>query len=144
MDYTVFTPYKGLLGGFLIGLSAVLLMLINGRIAGMSSMVHGLCPPGKKIEYWRAAFILGLIIGGFSYYLFPVIQFPLRINYPILLLILGGFCVGFGTRMGHGCTAGHGVCGVARLSLRSIIATSTFFISAVITTFVMRHLIGVY
>ncbi|QBR84800.1 YeeE/YedE family protein [Legionella israelensis] len=117
MDYTVFTPYKGLLGGFLIGLSAVLLMLIHGRIAGMSSMVHGLCPPGKKIEFWRAAFILGLITGGLSYYLFPAIQFPLRVNFPILILILGGFCVGFGTRMGHGCTAGHGVCG--RITLLS-------------------------
>ncbi|WP_133130783.1 YeeE/YedE family protein [Legionella yabuuchiae] len=144
MDYTVFTPYKGLIGGFLIGLSAVLLMWLNGRIAGMSGLVHGLCPPGKKIEYWRATFLLGLIVGGLSYQLFPNIQFPLRTHYPIVVLILGGFCVGFGTRMGHGCTAGHGVCGVARLSLRSLIATITFFISAVITTLIMRYLLGVY
>jgi len=144
MEYTVFTPYKGLIGGFLIGLSAVLLMWLNGRIAGMSGLIHGLTPPGKKIDYWRAAFLFGLIVGGLSYQLFPIIQFPLRTNFPILVLILGGLCVGFGTRMGQGCTAGHGICGVARLSRRSIIATMIFFISAVSTTLIMRYLLGVY
>lgn len=142
MEYTVFTPFKGLIGGFFIGLSAVLLMWFNGRIAGMSGLIHGLCPPGKKIEYWRIAFLVGLLVGGLSFHIVPVIQFPLRTHYPILLLVVGGFCVGFGTRMGHGCTAGHGICGVARLSLRSIIATITFFISAVITTLIIRHVIG--
>ncbi|KTD22364.1 transporter component [Legionella londiniensis] len=144
MDYTMFTPYKGLIGGFLIGLSAVLLMWLNGRIAGVSGMVHGLCPPGKKTEYWRIAFILGLLVGGLSFQMFPAIQFSLRTHYPVMILLLGGFCVGFGTRMGHGCTAGHGICGIARLSARSIVATLTFFISAVITTIVFRHIIGVY
>ncbi|WP_237758245.1 YeeE/YedE family protein [Legionella londiniensis] len=140
----MFTPYKGLIGGFLIGLSAVLLMWLNGRIAGVSGMVHGLCPPGKKTEYWRIAFILGLLVGGLSFQMFPAIQFSLRTHYPVMILLLGGFCVGFGTRMGHGCTAGHGICGIARLSARSIVATLTFFISAVITTIVFRHIIGVY
>ncbi len=144
MDYTVFTPYKGLIGGFLIGLSAVLLMWLNGRIAGMSGLVHGLCPPGKKVDYWRVTFLLGLLIGGVSFQFFPIIQFPLRTHYPIFLLLLGGFCVGFGTRMGSGCTAGHGVCGIARLSWRSMVATMTFFVAAVITTLILRHIIRIY
>ena len=144
MVYTVFTPYKGLIGGFLIGLSAVLLMWLNGRIAGISGMIHGLCPPDKKLPYWRLALLLGLIIGGLSFYALPVIQFPLRTHYPAFLLILGGFFVGFGTRMGHGCTAGHGICGISRLSMRSLVATIIFFISAVITTLITRHIFGVY
>lgn len=144
MDYTVFTPYKGLIGGFLIGLSAVLMMWINGRIAGVSGFIHGLCAPGKKIDYWRAAFLLGLLIGGLSFQIVPAIQFSLRTHYSALLLIFGGFCVGFGTRLGQGCTSGHGVCGVARLSPRSIIATITFLLSAFATTYLVRHLMGVY
>ena len=144
MVYTVFTPYKGIIGGFLIGLSAVLFMWLNGRIAGISGLIHGLCPPGKKIEYWRVMFLFGLIVGGLSYQFFPAIQFPLRVNYPVPILILGGVCVGFGTRMGQGCTSGHGVCGLARLSPRSFIAMISFFISAIITTLGMRYVLGVY
>jgi uncharacterized membrane protein YedE/YeeE len=144
MDYTAFTPYKGMIGGFLIGLSAVLLLWLNGRIAGISGLIHAVCPPKEKIEYWRFLFLLGLIVGGLSFYLIPNVQFPLRTHYPILLLLLGGFCVGFGTRMGEGCTAGHGICGLARLSLRSFVATIVFFISAVITVLILRHIIGIY
>lgn len=144
MEYTVFTPYKGLLGGFLIGLSAVLLLWFNGRMAGISGMIHQVCPPKDKIELWRILFLLGLFVGGLFFYLFPDIQFSLRTHYSILILIFAGFCVGFGTRMGQGCTSGHGVCGIARLSLRSLIATVVFVFSAAITTFIMRHILGIY
>ncbi|WP_133127858.1 YeeE/YedE family protein [Legionella nagasakiensis] len=145
MDYlTFFTPFRGVIGGILIGLSTVLFLWFNGRIAGMSGLIHGLCPPKKPFELWRLTFLLGLIVGGLGFYLFPMIQFSPRSHYPISLLILGGFCVGFGTRIGQGCTSGHGVCGIARLSKRSIIATFTFIISAMITVFILRHLLGVY
>lgn len=145
MEYlTEFTPYRGLIGGVLIGLSAVLFLALNGRVAGMSGLIHGLCPPEKNQSFWRMAFLLGLIAGGMMYYLLPIIQFPIRHDFPILLLLIGGFCVGFGTRMGQGCTSGHGVCGIARLSVRSILATLTFMASAFITVFIVRHLGGIY
>ncbi|WP_392536712.1 YeeE/YedE family protein [Legionella sp. 227] len=104
--------------------------------------MHGLCPPEKNTRFWRAIFLLGLVVGGLSFYLVPPIQFPLRTHYPVYLLIIGGFFVGFGTRMGHGCTSGHGVCGIARLSIPSVIATLAFFLSGAITVFISRHLIG--
>lgn len=110
----------------------------------MSGLVHGLCPPEKGQSLWRMAFLLGLLIGGMTLYLVPVIQFPLRHDFPVLLLLIGGFCVGFGTRMGQGCTSGHGVCGIARLSMRSILATLTFMASAFITVYIVRHLGGIY
>lgn len=141
---TEFTPYRGLIGGFLIGLSAVLFLWLNGRMAGISGLVHGLCPPEKNMQFWRITFLVGLIVGGLSFYLFPIIQFPLRTHYPVYLLIIGGFLVGFGTRMGHGCTSGHGVCGIARLSMPSVIATLAFFLSGAMTVFIIRHLIGIY
>ncbi|MDI9817857.1 MULTISPECIES: YeeE/YedE family protein [unclassified Legionella] len=145
MEYlTEFTPYRGLAGGVLIGLSAVLFLAVNGRIAGMSGLIHGLCPPEKGQSFWRLAFLLGLIVGGIAFYLFPAIQFSLRHDFPILLLLIGGFCVGFGTRMGQGCTSGHGVCGIARLSMRSILATLVFMASAFITVYIVRHLGGIY
>ena len=145
MDYlTVFTPYRGLFGGLLIGLSAVLFLWLNGRIAGISGLIHGLCPPSRPVDAWRIAFLTGLIIAGLSYFLIPAIQFPLRTHYPVYLLLLGGFLVGWGTRMGQGCTSGHGVCGVARFSKRSIIATLTFILSAMLTVYVVRHVMGVY
>ncbi|AHE67013.1 YeeE/YedE family protein [Legionella oakridgensis] len=145
MDYlTFFTPLRGFIGGILIGLSAVLFLWLNGRIAGMSGLIHGLCPPKKLFEFWRLTFLLGLITGGLSFYLLLAVQFTLRSHYPVYLLLLGGFCVGFGTRMGQGCTSGHGVCGIARFSKRSIVATFTFIISAMITVFILRHILGVY
>ncbi|KTD20987.1 transporter component [Legionella lansingensis] len=140
MDYvTYFTPYRGLTGGIFIGLSTVLFLWLNGRIAGISGLLHGLLPPEKSTSFWRSAFLLGLIIGGFLFYLMPVIQFPLRHSFPVYWLLLGGFLTGFGTRMGQGCTSGHGVCGIARLSPRSIAATVIFILSAMITVYLFRH-----
>ncbi|GGI81894.1 YeeE/YedE family protein [Legionella impletisoli] len=141
--FTEFTPYRGLIGGALIGVSAVLFLWINGRIAGISGLVHGLLPPKEKIEFWRVTFLIGLVVGGFSYFLFPVIQFPLRQHFYISFLLLGGFLVGFGSRIGQGCTSGHGVCGIARISKRSFVATFTFLISAMVTVFLLRHVLGV-
>jgi len=145
MDYiTLFTPYSAIIGGMLIGVSATFFLWLNGRISGISGIIHGLVPPEKGSGVWRLAYILGLFIGGFTFYLVPAIQFELRDQYSIYLLLLGGVLVGFGTRMGSGCTSGHGVCGIARLSKRSIIATLTFMTSAVITVYIMRHVAGVY
>jgi uncharacterized membrane protein YedE/YeeE len=145
MEYlTEFTPYRGLIGGILIGISAILFLALNGRIAGISGLVHGLCPPKKTDFMWRLAFLTGLIFGGLTFYLFAAIQFQLRHNFPILLLLIGGFCVGLGTRMGQGCTSGHGVCGIARLSIRSIVATLLFMFSAFVTVYIIRHVGGIY
>lgn len=145
MDYvTSFTPYRSAIGGLLIGFSAILFLWLNGRVTGISGMMHGLCPPEKPISTWRIAFLFGLAIAGFLYYVIPVIQFPLRTHYPAFLLLIGGFLVGFGTRMGQGCTSGHGVCGLARLSMRSFIATLLFILSAMITVYLIRHVGGLY
>lgn len=135
-----FTPVSALIGGSLIGLSAALLMLLNGKISGISGMFHGLFPFKKNEFTWRALFLIGLILGGSVYYLLPQIHFSLRTNYPIYLLILSGFLVGIGTKIGSGCTSGHGVCGIARMSPRSFVATGVFFISGVFTVYVFRHL----
>ncbi|HAU1151895.1 TPA: YeeE/YedE family protein [Legionella pneumophila] len=145
MDYiTPFTPYLSAIGGLLIGLSAVLFLWLNGRIAGISGMIHGLCPPEKPFPVRRIAFLLGLAAAGLIYFISPVIQFPLRTHYPVFLLLIGGFLVGFGTRMGQGCTSGHGVCGLARFSKRSFIATLLFILSAMITVYLIRHVGGLY
>lgn len=140
--FTTFTPYRGLIGGILIGLSSALFLYLNGRIAGISGMVHGLLPPKHPFPWWRLTFLIGLFVGGFVFYIFPLIQFPLRTNFSIYLLLLGGFFVGLGSRMGDGCTSGHGVCGIARLSVRSLAATVTFMVTAILTVYVLRHLGG--
>lgn len=145
MDFiTQFTPYRSLIGGILIALSSVFFLLVNGRIAGMSGLIHGLLPPDKPFPLWRVAFLFGLVFGGSFYFLIPSIQFTPRANYPILLLLIGGFCVGFGTRMGHGCTSGHGVSGLARFSLRSLIATLTFIFTGMLSIYLVRHIIEIY
>lgn len=145
MDFTTqFTPYSSLIGGLLIALSSVLFLLVNGRIAGISGLIHGLLPPGKPFPLWRVAFLLGLMCGGLLYFLIPDIHFSPRTHYPTLLLVIGGFCVGFGTRMGRGCTSGHGVIGTARFSTRSLVATLTFMITGIASVYVVRHILGIY
>lgn len=137
-----FTPIESLVGGGLIGLSAVLLMLLNGRIAGISGIVGGLLSGDRSEAGWRIAFITGLIAAPFAYALFagnmPAIQVP--VSTP--LMILGGILIGFGSALGSGCTSGHGVCGIARLSPRSMVATATFMTTGIATTFVIRHMLG--
>lgn len=135
---TSFTPFEALLGGSLIGLSAVLMMLINGRIAGISGIVGGSVKAGAGDKVWRAAFVLGLITAPFFYaFVTGPIVISFRVSTPVLLA--GGALVGIGTQLGSGCTSGHGVCGIARFSKRSIAATCTFMVAAVITVYVVRH-----
>ena len=129
-----------LAGGVLIGLAATLLLWLNGRVAGVSGIVNGVIFPKRKDTAWRAAFLIGLIAAGGLYMaLVPGAALP-RTDYSRAGLIVAGILVGFGTRMGNGCTSGHGVCGLGRLSLRSLGAVLTFMATAIMTTFVLRHL----
>lgn len=137
-----FTPYTALSGGLLIGLSATIMLLFNGRITGISGMVSGLLPPSQGEWLWRLVFLVGMMAGAVVFVSFFPSSFTPRENYPIGLLIASGFLVGFGTRLGNGCTSGHGICGIGRLSKRSIIATMVFMASGGITVFIFRHLLG--
>jgi uncharacterized protein len=131
-----------LAGGVSIGLAATLLLWLNGRVAGVSGIVNGVIFPKREDTAWRVAFLLGLIAAGGLYMaLVPGAALP-RTDYSRAGLIVAGMLVGFGTRMGNGCTSGHGVCGLARLSLRSFVAVLTFMATAILTTFVLRHLWG--
>jgi len=140
---TTFTPYlPSLAGGLLIGLSAALLLLLDGRIAGVSGIAGALLQRPARENVWRGAFIVGLVLG-------PVLLAALRGQWPVVHVlaswptpVIAGLLVGFGTRLGSGCTSGHGVCGLARLSPRSVAAVVTFMAVAVATVFVGRHLIG--
>ncbi|MDD5323173.1 MAG: YeeE/YedE thiosulfate transporter family protein [Methylococcales bacterium] len=134
-----FTPLSATAGGVLIGVSVTLLLLFNGRIGGVSGIMNGVLFAPKNDRLWRLIFVFGLILGGFVFQLLvPDFNIP-RQNYPLLLLGLGGFLVGFGTRMGGGCTSGHGICGLANLSIRSLIATLTFMAAGMITVYIIRH-----
>lgn len=137
-----FTPLPALLGGILIGLSTVLLLLANGRIAGISGIVSGLLTPTVRGAGWRLAFLLGLVTAPLIYAAIIGSGPPITIASSAWLLIAGGLLVGFGTRLGGGCTSGHGVAGIARLSPRSIVATCVFVAAAMVTVFVTRHVIG--
>lgn len=138
-----FTPISALIGGLLIGLSIVLLLWLNGRVAGVSGIFHGLFPPHKTDFLWRALFLFGLILGSMIYYFLPQIHFTPRTHYPITLLMLSGFLVGFGTKLSGGCTSGHGICGIARMSSRSFTATVVFFIFGLLSVYILRHILGV-
>ena len=128
-----------LAGGVLIGLAATLLLWLTGRIAGISGIVGGVLMPRSGDVAWRAAFLIGLIGAGAAYlWLVPSAYTP-RQGFPPLLLVTAGLLVGFGTRMGNGCTSGHGVCGLGRLSVRSFAAVLTFMATAVLTTYIVRH-----
>ncbi len=137
-----FTPISALIGGSLIGLSATLLLLFNGRIAGVSGVLGGMFTQPSGDRLWRFLFIGGMAVSGFLYQFFMPGSFSEYTNISLPVLIVGGFIVGFGTRMGSGCTSGHGVCGVGRISKRSIVATCVFMGSGVATVFVTRHLLG--
>jgi len=140
---TEFTPVSALIGGALIGLSAMLLMLLTGRVAGISGILAGTFAFAGGDRAWRMAFIAGLVVS-------PLIGtlLGLRLPDPFMpsswaLIVVAGLLVGFGTRLGGGCTSGHGVCGIARLSMRSIVATMIFMVTAMIVVFVGRHGLGV-
>jgi uncharacterized protein len=137
-----FTPISAAIGGALIGLSAVLLMLLNGRIAGITGIAGGLIDPISTDRVWRATFIAGLIAAPLSAmligYTVPVPQMPTS----MVTIAVAGLLVGFGTRMSNGCTSGHGICGMARLSTRSIAATAVFMGAAIIVVALTRHVVG--
>jgi uncharacterized membrane protein YedE/YeeE len=136
-----FTPVGGLVGGLLIGLAAALLLLLNGRISGISGIVGGLVIPKSSDAGWRAVFVAGLLLGASVYMLATGGASPVTVQASVPVLVVAGLLVGFGTRLGSGCTSGHGVCGVARLSKRSIVATSVFVGVAMLTVFLTHHVI---
>ena len=133
-DWNHFTPQAALAGGALIGLAAVLLALFNGRIAGISGILSGLLRPVKGEWPWRLAFIVGLMAATLL-----VARPEIHIEASTPMLIIAGLLVGVGTRLGSGCTSGHGVCGLSRLSMRSLVATLLFMIEAMVTNFLVRH-----
>jgi uncharacterized membrane protein YedE/YeeE len=133
-----FTPVSGFVGGLLIGLAAVLLLLLNGRIAGISGIVDGLL--ASRDKGWRAVFVAGLLLGVLAYVL-ATGDLSMRVEATLPVLVVAGLLVGFGTRLGSGCTSGHGICGIARLSKRSISATSVFFGAAIATVFLVHHVL---
>jgi uncharacterized membrane protein YedE/YeeE len=141
IDWPRFTPWAALAGGVLIGIAAAMFVLLNGRIAGISGVLGGLLRPVKGDVAWRAAFVLGLIGAPAACGLFAVLP-AARIDAGHGALALAGLLVGVGTRYGAGCTSGHGVCGVARLSPRSLAATGAFMATGFATVFVARHLLN--
>jgi uncharacterized protein len=141
IDWASFTPVSALIGGALIGISAVAFVLINGRIAGISGIVGGLLRPASGDIAWRLAFVAGLLLAPAVWMAAAALpQIRIEAGYP--LLIAAGFIVGLSTRYGAGCTSGHGVCGISRLSPRSIVATVAFMATGFATVFVVRHVIG--
>jgi hypothetical protein len=137
-----FTPVSAAIGGALIGLSAVLLMLFTGRIAGISGIFGGLLNPQSDDRLWRVAFVVGLIAAPLSAALAGYTVAMPQLPGSLITIVVGGLLVGFGTRLGNGCTSGHGICGIARLSPRSIAATGVFMLAAVIVVALTRHVIG--
>ena len=141
IDWANFTPWAALAGGALIGLAASLFVLFNGRIAGISGILGGLLQWPKGDAAWRVAFLLGLVAAPLVYGRFaalPVVQ----VDAGAATLVGAGLLVGLGTRYGSGCTSGHGVCGLSRLSSRSLVATFAFMGAGFVTVFIVRHLIG--
>ena len=134
-----FTPVSGLIGGLLIGLAVALMLLLNGRIAGVSGIVGGLVNPKAGDTGWRAAFVVGLPLGALAYILLAGGPTPVDVLASPPAILIGGLLVGFGTRMGSGCTSGHGLCGLALLSWRSVVATAVFFGVAMVTVFLTGH-----
>ena len=136
-----FTPVSALLGGALIGLSVTLLLLFNGRMAGISGIMNGVFNSPKDERIWRLVFLLGLVMGAVIFQLIMPDLFIPRQGYPLWLVAIGGFLVGIGTRLGNGCTSGHGICGIANLSRRSILATLTFMGFGMLTVYIVRHVV---
>ena len=139
--WNLFTPWSALLGGVLVGLAAAMFVLLNGRIAGISGVLGGLLPPARGDIGWRVAFLAGLIGAPLAWRLVAALP-PPTIDAGGGALVAAGLLVGIGTRYGSGCTSGHGVCGIAQLSPRSIAATGVFMATAAATVFLSRHVLG--
>ncbi len=136
-----FTPLSGFLGGLLIGLAAVTLLIANGRIAGVSGIIGGLLRPAQGDAGWRILFVTGLWLGALCFAAIGGGLFPVELETSLPVIVVAGLLVGIGTRMGSGCTSGHGVCGIARFSRRSLVATAVFMAAGIATVFVTRHLL---
>lgn len=141
MDWQAFNPIAALAGGALIGLSAVILLAGIGRIAGVSGIIGGLFEKPRTDFGWRILFLIGIALGGFSM-ASSMGGFAAATTADMTQLIIAGLLVGYGTRLGGGCTSGHGICGLARFSPRSLVAVLVFMAVAMLTTFVMRHIVG--
>jgi uncharacterized membrane protein YedE/YeeE len=141
IDWTHFTPWASLAGGVLLGVASAVFILANGRILGISGILGGLLGPKPGDAGWRIAFLLGLLAAPVSFWLISPAGFlpAPRIDAGIGTVVAAGLLVGFGTRYGSGCTSGHGVCGLARLSPRSMVATLTFMAAGFLTVFLIRH-----
>lgn len=140
---TEFTPFLSALGGALIGLAAVAMMALHGRIAGISGILGGILPPSTVSDVgWRVAFLMGMIAAPSLWLLLSGNMPEIQVPPTTAMLIAGGFIVGIGVSYGSGCTSGHGVCGIARLSPRSIAATLTFMATTTVTVYVVRHVAG--
>ena len=138
---TSFTPWSALAGGALIGASASMLLLLNGRVAGISGIVGGILRPRPNETSWRALFVAGLLVGGVALLALRPSSFGASpVSLP--MAVVAGLFVGLGTRLGSGCTSGHGVCGLSRLSGRSLVATMTFMATGAIAAFVVQHVLG--
>ena len=141
IDWAHFTPWSSLLGGVLIGIAAAMLVLLTGRVAGISGIVGGLLAPRRSEIAWRLAFVAGLLAAPLLMIVFGITTTP-RIDAGFGTLLAAGLLVGVGTSYGSGCTSGHGVCGLSRLSVRSLVATAAFMASGFATVFVVRHLLA--
>ena len=140
IDWASFTPVSAAAGGALIGLAAGTLLLLNGRVAGVSGIAGGVLRPSRGDVAWRLAFLAGLVAAPVCYALVRALP-PITFDISLPAVALAGFVVGIGTRAGSGCTSGHGICGIARLSPRSIAATACFVAAGMITVFVLRHIL---
>ncbi|HRL98766.1 MAG TPA: YeeE/YedE thiosulfate transporter family protein [Acidovorax sp.] len=141
IDWTHFTPWTSLAGGLLLGLAAALFILFSGRVLGISGIVGGLLRPRKGDAGWRLAFVLGMLVAPSLYALFAGPLQP-RIDAGWGMVVVAGLLVGVGTRYGSGCTSGHGVCGLSRLSPRSLVATLAFMGAGFVTVFLIRHVLA--
>ena len=141
INWNAFTPWSSLGGGVLIGLAAAMFVLLNGRIAGISGVLGGLLTPVRGDVLWRVAFVGGIVAAPLVYSVFQALP-PVQIDADYVALIAAGLLVGVGTRYGAGCTSGHGVCGLSRLSLRSLVATGTFMGAGFAAVFVLRHVLS--
>ena len=137
-----FTPLPSLLGGILIGIAAAAVLVLNGRVAGMSGIFAGVLRPTRGDVAWRAAFLAGLLTGGVILRLAIPSAFDFGILRPAGMIAAAGLLVGYGTRLGNGCTSGHGVCGISRLSPRSIVATMVFIAAGAVAVLVVRVWMG--
>jgi len=141
VDWNAFSPWTALAGGALIGFAAVMFVLLNGRIAGISGVLGGLLSPARGDIAWRVAFLLGLFAAPWLWRAVAAWP-PVTIDAGTVATVGAGLLVGFGTRLGSGCTSGHGVCGLSRLSPRSLVATLTFMAAGFAAVWVIRHLLA--